>query len=253
MINKPYQIPFILDKGKRLQSFPNPCHALSEPNGLLAIGGQLSTQQLLEAYKSGVFPWFNQNDPILWWSPSPRALLYPSQFKCSRTMKKELKKDILITFDLEFNRVIRYCSDLRKKEGTWITSEMLRAYEDLHEQGIAHSIEVWHKKKLVGGLYGLSMGKVFFGESMFHLKPNASKIALFSLCHLPSPLDFDFIDCQIPSNHLYSLGAIDCSRSQYLKQLKTSLLSNPTIEEPWLIPPLNGIDLLNIANKHLRN
>tara|TARA_B110000879_G_C10982593_1_gene435994 strand:- start:80 stop:793 length:714 start_codon:yes stop_codon:yes gene_type:complete len=230
----PISIPVVLSQNT--QDFPSPKLALKEPNGLLAIGGTLSMPQVIKAYECGVFPWFNEGDPIMWWSPSPRTLLYPSQFKLSRSLKQTLKKDITITVDCQFEQVIHYCSQLRK-EDTWITNQMIEAYVQLHENGLAHSIEVWHEKKLIGGLYGLCFGHAFFGESMFHIKPNASKIALYALCHLPLPFTFDFIDCQLPSKHLHSLGAVDCTRATYLTLLKKTLLNKTEVGQ-WLVTPV---------------
>ena len=155
-------------------------------------------------------------------------------------MISQTKKDIIITVDCHFEEVINKCSQLRRdKEGTWITNQMIEAYIQLHLSGYAHSIEVWNQTKLIGGLYGVSLGNAFFGESMFHLQSNASKIALLALCNLPPPLKFDFIDCQLPSQHLHSLGATDYSREKFLNMLGKSLL-NPALTGPWLIEAIKG-------------
>ena len=162
----------------------------------------------------------------------------------SRSLKKSLRKDVFITVDLHFEQVIRACCYLRKKkEGTWITNQMLEAYIKLFNEGFAHSIEVWHENKLVGGLYGLSLGHAFFGESMFHISPNASKIALYALCNLPLPFTFDFIDCQLPTNHLSSLGSVECSRKTFLEMLKNSL-KKQTYSQQWSLPVISGRTLL---------
>lgn len=228
---------------KETQEFPNPQNALTSPNGLLAIGGSLSTEQLLLAYQSGVFPWFNQGDPILWWSPDPRCILFPDKFKLSRSLSKRLKQNFCISVDLQFEQVIRNCSYLRqKKEGTWITNEMIEAYIALFHQGYAHSIEVWFENVLVGGLYGICLGNAFFGESMFHFKPDASKIALYALCHLPVPHLFDFIDCQLATSHLISLGAKTMPRTEFLKLLQST--KEKTFQpENWSFDVISSINL----------
>lgn len=218
--------------------FPSPELALKDPDGLLAIGGSLAPQQLIKAYQTGIFPWFNEGEPILWWSPSIRTLLLPKQFKLHRSFKKILKQNFSITIDNHFQYVIEQCSQLRQnQQGTWITPEMIQAYCQLHQKGFAHSIEVWFQNKIVGGLYGLSLGHAFFGESMFHNLANASKIALFALCNLPLPFTFDFIDCQLPSAHLHSLGATDYPRDIFLRKLKKTLLKSTLIGQ-WQQDPL---------------
>ncbi len=236
-------IPFIITSEQ--QDFPDPKLALKDPNGLLAIGGRLSTNQILKAYRAGIFPWFNEDSPPLWWSPSPRTILRPKQFKLQRSLKQSLKKDIMITVDCQFETVINKCSQLRQnKEGTWITNQMIEAYIDLHHLGFSHSIEIYYKKNLVGGLYGLSLGHAFFGESMFHEHTDASKIALLALCNLSLPFSFDFIDCQMPSKHLHTLGAVDCNREYFITKLKNTLL-NQDLVGSWLQEPISGTQLLN--------
>lgn len=238
-------IPIVLDD--KAQGFPDPELALDEPNGLIAIGGKLSSEQLLIAYRTGIFPWFNEGDPCIWWSPTPRCLLLPNQFKLSHSFKKSLKKNFLISTDLQFKQVIQTCSQLRKhREGTWITDQMINAYIELFELGYAHSIEVWHENKLIGGLYGIQLGRAFFGESMFHLKTDASKIALYALCHLPFPYEFDFIDCQLPTDHLISLGATSVERSLFLDSLKMTQ-KHHTSPQKWSFPIISGQDLLKFT------
>lgn len=202
--------------------FP-PVHlALQEPNGLLAFGGDLQPERLLLAYSKGIFPWFSEGEPILWWSPAPRMVLFPKEIKISRSLRKRLKKDELrVTFNRQFAQVIHLCAELRQnREGTWISSEMKKAYTDLHHQGKAHSVEVWQENELVGGLYGLALGKVFFGESMFSRVSDASKVALVALARRLEALEFDLIDCQVYSPHLASLGAREIGREEFLGFLK---------------------------------
>ncbi|WP_412467036.1 leucyl/phenylalanyl-tRNA--protein transferase [Pedobacter sp. KLB.chiD] len=199
--------------------FPDP--ALAEEDGLLAIGGDLSTERLLIAYANGIFPWFSEGEPILWYSPHERCVIYPDQIKISKSMKKILKQEVFkITINQAFARVIQNCATTTRKgqDGTWITSEMQDAYTELHNQGYAHSIEVWQEDKLVGGLYGLKVNRVFCGESMFSHVSNASKAALIFL----SNLNIDLIDCQLPNDHLMSLGAEMISRELYMEMLQTS-------------------------------
>ncbi|MGQ3888931.1 leucyl/phenylalanyl-tRNA--protein transferase [Legionella sp. CNM-1927-20] len=212
-------------------TFPNPEEA--DDQGLLAIGGDLSPGRLLTAYSQGIFPWFDDDHPILWWSPNPRLLLIPQEFKLSRSLKKSLKKPYLFTIDKAFKQVIHACATIdKRKKDTWITSDMQQAYIELNRLGYAHSVEIWSEDKLVGGLYGVSLGRAFFGESMFHKERDTSKIALFYLCQLLIDWNFDFIDCQLPTPHLQSLGAIIVSRRDFLKQLKQTL-QYPTRKGLW--------------------
>lgn len=200
--------------------FPPPTLALD--NGLLAIGGDLSSKRLIQAYRQGIFPWFNQGEPILWWSPDPRAILYPKQFKVSKSLRKSLKKPYKITYDQAFEQVIVACSKPRTYQAdTWINQAMINAYCKLHELGFANSIEVWHDHNLIGGLYGIQLGQAFFGESMFHTVRDASKIALYHLCHHHQA--FDFIDCQIINSHLLSLGCQAIKRDDFLVALNKAL------------------------------
>ena len=195
--------------------FPDP--SLSEDDGLLAIEGDLSPERLLLAYANGIFPWFSDEEPILWWSPDPRFIVYPKDIKISHSMKKILKKNkYRVSFDTCFRDVISNCSSTRKEEGTWITNEMIEAYCKLHELGFAHSVETWYENKLVGGLYGVSIGRCFFGESMFSTMDNASKVAFISLSKLLEEKGFSVIDCQVHTEHLESLGAVNISRESFL-------------------------------------
>lgn len=196
-----------------------PDTALAEPDGLLAIGGDLSTERLQLAYQSGIFPWFNEGDPILWFSPHERCVIYPERIKISKSMNKLMKANVFtVTTNLAFDKVIENCAKTPRvgQDGTWITKEMQQAYIKLHEMGLAHSIEVWLNEKLVGGLYGVKIGKVFCGESMFSLVSNASKTALI---YLAKNMNFILIDCQLPNDHLTSLGAEMISREEYLEML----------------------------------
>lgn len=214
------QAPFWLDPKDRIR-FPDVELAMTEPNGLLAVGGDLSIERLLTAYRSGIFPWYSNGQPILWWSPNPRAVLYLDKLKISRSLKKTLRKDNYeLRLDSAFMQVIDACASARgPATGTWITEEMAYAYQRLHEQGYAHSIEVWRDHRLVGGLYGVSLGKVFFGESMFSRERDASKIALTALVKHLQKFEFAFIDCQVASAHLSSLGACNIPRQRFIHEL----------------------------------
>lgn len=211
----------VLDPAFPKQSFPALAKALDEPNGLLALGGCLSPQRLLNAYRQGVFPWFNPGEPILWWSPDPRLVLFPDQLLISRSLNKTLRKNRFeIRFDSAFEQVIDACAAPRNyTSGTWITNEMRHAYLDLHTLGVAHSCEAWYENKLVGGLYGIAIGKVFFGESMFHRKTDASKVAFAHLVNHLLNWGYQLIDCQVSSEHLLSLGAKEIPRSQFANLL----------------------------------
>ena len=197
------------------------------PEGLLAIGGDLSSDRLLEAYRRGIFPWYSAGQPILWWSPDPRAVLFLDNFKISRSLSKRIRKKIYTTsFDRCFRKVVESCAAPRKKDpvgGTWITQEMIGAYDQLHAMGYAHSVETWHNNKLVGGLYGLAIGRGFFGESMFSAMTDASKVALASLVAQLKRWGFAFIDCQLSSPHILSLGAKELPRARFLKELAAAL------------------------------
>ncbi len=201
-------------------AFPDIDQALDDPSGLLAVGGDLCPQRLLEAYRHGIFPWYEDPQPILWWSPQPRAVLFPDKLHISRSLKKQLRReDYQLRIDSHFDQVIQACAELSpKRPGTWITEAMLQAYNTMHQLGWAHSFEVWRDERLVGGLYGIAIGNVFFGESMFSRAPSASKIALVNLCRTLQELGFKVIDCQVGNDYLYSMGAEDIDRSQ-LKEL----------------------------------
>jgi len=213
--------------------FPPP--HLASGYGLLAVGGDLSQERLLLAYHMGIFPWYSEGDPILWWSPDPRFVLYPHEIKISKTLKKIIKKDVfMVTMDMAFNEVIDQCAQVRlqKNEGTWIVKDMIDAYCNLHESGFAHSVEVWLQGDLVGGLYGVSLGMCFFGESMFTLVSNASNVGLVKLVEHLKELSFDLIDCQVPTEHLIRFGARQIPRMRFLNQLKKSL-NAPTQRGKW--------------------
>ncbi|HEX9454945.1 MAG TPA: leucyl/phenylalanyl-tRNA--protein transferase [Candidatus Binatia bacterium] len=215
--------------------FPPPDYA--DPSGLIAIGGDLSSERLLEAYRVGIFPWYSDDQPILWWSPDPRLVLELDQFKIARSLRKTLNKGIFkVTFDRVFEEVIAACATVDRdgQQGTWITQEMQDAYIKLHGLGFAHSVETWFDNQLVGGLYGVSLGKAFFGESMFHLKSDASKVALATLVERLKAWGFRFIDAQMTTEHLVSLGAQELSRRIFLKQLQ-SAMRHPTKRGKWRI------------------
>ncbi|MBK7030891.1 MAG: leucyl/phenylalanyl-tRNA--protein transferase [Bacteroidales bacterium] len=210
---------------KKELNFPDPDEA--DDSGLLAIGGDLSIERLKLAYSNGIFPWYEEGMPILWWSPDPRMVLFPKKMIISHSLKQVIKKNsFTITFDLEFEKVIDECSVTPRKEqeGTWITREMKSAYLRLHEAGFAHSVEAWLDNKLVGGLYGVSLGRAFFGESMFHKETNASKVALFHLVERLMEWEYEIIDAQVYTNHLESLGGELIPRDQYLRMLEKALV-----------------------------
>jgi leucyl/phenylalanyl-tRNA--protein transferase len=218
--------------------FPDTQQALSYPNGLLAVGGDLSTQRLLRAYQRGIFPWYEEPQPILWWSPDPRSVLFPDEISVSRSLAKTLRKNrFRITTDTAFHRVLSGCAAPRARErGTWITNSMARAYMDLHRAGYAHSVEVWDQQQLQGGLYGVALGRVFFGESMFSRVSDASKVALVSLGRLMREYGHEIIDCQVESTHLNSMGARNIPRldfEQYLAHTGSLEGSSMTWRAEW--------------------
>jgi leucyl/phenylalanyl-tRNA---protein transferase len=215
--------------------FPDPRSA--DPDGLLAAGGDLSIRSLVTAYSQGIFPWYSDQSPILWWSPDPRLVLFPERFVISDSLAQRIRNGgFVVTVDRNFEAVIKICSQIKRKEqdGTWITPEMTDAYIRLHRAGLAHSFETWHGEELIGGLYGVSLGKAFFGESMFHQKPDASKIALCALVKWCVKHEFHFIDAQQSTTHLKSLGAIDVSRNEFLELLDKALQSK-TLTGQWNI------------------
>lgn len=207
---------------------------LADENGILAVGGDLTTERLTEAYTHGIFPWFSRGDPIIWWSPDPRFVLSPDSIKISKSMKQVLRKNIFkITYDTNFEGVITGCRKPRKKEkDTWITDEMFNAYCMMHEIGLAHSVEAWKDDKLAGGLYGISLGKCFFGESMFAEKSNASKAAFITLAKKLQQLNFVIIDCQVYTDHLDNLGAKEIPRSDFIDILNIGL-QHKTLQGNW--------------------
>jgi len=209
---------------------------LAQKDGLLAVGGDLSQDRLLLAYKMGIFPWYSDSEPILWWSPDPRFVLYPDDIKISKTLKKIIQKDIFhITIDQAFSQVITSCARIRlqNNEGTWIDKDMIKAYCKLHESGFAHSVEAWHEGELAGGLYGVSLGRCFFGESMFTRISNASNVAFVFLVEYLKSLSFDMIDCQVSTEHLVRFGAKEIPREQFLCELE-QLLEAPTKRGRWV-------------------
>jgi len=207
----------------------------SNDDGILAVGGDLSVERLILAYSNGIFPWYNEDDPIIWWSPEPRFILFPDEVKISKSMKKILKdKKFSITIDKDFPAVIAGCQSPRKyQQETWITDEMLQAYINLHNAGYAHSVEAWLDNNLVGGLYGVSLGKCFFGESMFTKVSNASKVAFITLAKILQKLNFHIIDSQVHTNHLESLGAKFIPRTEYISIVKKSISNDKTIVGNW--------------------
>lgn len=214
--------------------FPDIDEALDEPNGLLAVGGDLSAERLLVAYRSGIFPWFEQGQPILWWSPDPRMVLFPDELCISRSLQKTLNKSpYSVTMDTAFAEVIACCAQPRgDSRGTWITPAMQQAYTELFRRGFAHSVEVWRGDELVGGLYGIALGRVFFGESMFSFESNTSKIALVNLVKQLQQWNYELIDCQVSSDHLESLGASEISRDEFSRRLG-ELLPRAGQTSPW--------------------
>lgn len=206
-------------------SFPALEKALQEPNGLLAAGGDLSPERLIQAYRHGCFPWYQDGQPLLWWSPDPRTVLFPAELHVSRSLAKFLRQGhFQITFDQAFDEVINACAGPRSyADGTWITSPMQTAYRQLHQRGIAHSVEVWEAGELVGGLYGLAMGRLFFGESMFSHASNASKAGFVHLVKQLQAWDFALIDCQMPTQHLHNFGARQIPRAEFAVQLQLYL------------------------------
>lgn len=208
--------------------FPSTSTALTDPDGLLAAGGDLSPDRLLQAYSQGIFPWYSEGQPILWWSPDPRCVIFPHEVHISRSLKKFIRQTKpTLTFDQAFAEVIHHCARLDTDEGTWITNEMEEAYIELHQLGFAHSVEVWDEKELIGGLYGIAIGRCFFGESMFSLRPNASKIAFTSLCKQLKEWNYAIIDCQVENPHLLTLGAHCIDRKDFLSILNKNKNLSP--------------------------
>lgn len=222
---------YLLDK----ENLAFPSAHLAEEDGLLAVGGLLREDWLLKAYAEGLFPWFNPGQQILWWSPNPRYVIYPAEVKIQRSMRPYLNNEnYIFKFDTDFEQVIKNCAHIFRKNqrGTWISPEMKAAYLKLHKIGMAHSAEIWRDGKLVGGLYGVSMGRVFFGESMFSKEKNMSKLALIKLSQWLEKKKFVMIDCQVFSKHMVSMGAVPLARVDFLEKLKIGLKAE-TIKGKW--------------------
>jgi leucyl/phenylalanyl-tRNA--protein transferase len=209
--------------------FPPLSRALTEPNGLLAAGGDLSAARLIEAYRQGIFPWYSDDQPLLWWSPDPRMVMFPAELKISRSLGKRLRRrDYEVRVDSAFESVMRACAAPRDGQaGTWITDEMVAAYTNLHRRGLAHSVETWIGGELAGGLYGVGLGRMFYGESMFTRATDASKIALAHLARQLERWQFGLIDCQMQTAHLASLGAREIPRSAFVQRLKVLINCEP--------------------------
>jgi len=215
--------------------FPEPRQA--EPDGLLAVGGDLSPERLIEAYAHGIFPWFSEESPILWWSPDPRLVLRPDWLHVPRSLARTVKRGRYeVRADTAFSQVIRSCAEKPRpgQEGTWITDDMARAYEQLHHLGLAHSFEAWEGERLAGGLYGVSLGGAFFGESMFSERPDASKVAFVSAVRWLAGRGLDLIDCQVSTEHLLRFGARDIPREEFLAWLALTL-KKPTLRGRWTL------------------
>ena len=216
-------------------SFPAPSSALHDPNGLLCVGGDLSPERLILAYRTGIFPWFSEEQPILWWSPDPRCTLNWENLKISRSMRRVINSgQFTYSFDQAFDQVIKACAEPREySDDTWITSDMQKAYNHLHLLGFAHSIEVWHRERLVGGLYGIAIGRCFFGESMFSRQTNASKYAFITLAKHLQHWGYNLFDCQVPNPHLESLGARALPRAEFLTILAENI--DQPLNHPWQV------------------
>jgi leucyl/phenylalanyl-tRNA---protein transferase len=222
----------------RRDPFPPVEHALREPNGLLAAGGDLSPERLVDAYTRGIFPWFGEDDPLLWWSPDPRMVLFVGELHQSRSLRRVVKgRRFTVTLDRAFADVMAGCAEPRAyADGTWITGEMVQAYRALAERGVAHSVEAWADGQLVGGLYGVAIGRMFYGESMFSRESDASKVALVTLTRQLERWGFDMIDCQMSTDHLASLGAHEVPRAEFLRRLR-ELTRQPAVASPWVLDP----------------
>ena len=222
--------------GKDKARFPDP--SLAEPSGVLGVGGDLSVERLLAAYMQGIFPWYEEGQPILWWSPDPRTILSSHRLHVPRSLEKTLRADrYQIRFDTAFSQVMRACAETPRpgQNGTWITDDMIAAYERLHERGLAHSAEAWRGDVLLGGLYGVSLGGAFFGESMFAREPDASKAAFVLLVRKMAAWGIDLVDCQVKTAHLSRFGAYEVPRAEYLRQLSKAL-DHPTRKGSWTEP-----------------
>ncbi len=213
--------------------FPPVESALRNPNGLLAAGADLSTGRLLDAYSRGIFPWYSEDEPLLWWSPDPRMVLAVGDLRVSRSLRRRIRSGIFtLTFDAAFQEVMIACGHIRRDDGTWITSEMIDGYTELHRLGYAHSVEAWRGNELVGGVYGMALGRMFYGESMFARATDASKVALAYLVRQLARWKFELIDCQMSTPHLASLGACDIPRCEFLVRIR-ELVARPPVPSPW--------------------
>jgi len=221
--------------------FPPTSEALDYPNGLLAVGGDLTPKRLLHAYRRGIFPWFEAPQPVLWWTPDPRSVLFPDRLHVSRSLRRTLRRDqFTLTVDTQFSEVMRACAEARDAgPGTWIGDSMIRAYGELHALGHAHSVEVWSGETLVGGLYGVAIGRAFFGESMFSRESDASKVALVALVRLLGNAGFEIIDCQVESEHLNTLGATNIGRLDFEAWLAQTIDVQPA-PDAWVLPARCG-------------
>jgi leucyl/phenylalanyl-tRNA--protein transferase len=223
--------------------FPPVDNAMGEPNGLLAAGGDLSPARLLDAYRRGIFPWFGDEDPLLWWSPDPRMVLFVDELRVSRSLRKTIRsRRFGVTADRAFSAVMSGCAEPRAdQDGTWITTEMRAAYARLATMGYAHSVEAWVGGELVGGLYGVAIGRVYFGESMFARVTDASKVAFVTLVRQLQQWGFRIIDCQMPTAHLASFGAREIPRRDFLAEVDRAILE-PPIPSPWTLEPTDTIE-----------
>ena len=236
----------------KIKLVPFPAVDNATEDGLLAMGGDLNLNTIVSAYAQGIFPWYSDDQPILWWSPNPRMVLYPNDVKVSRSLKKTLKRgDFRVTCNQDFDAVIKACAMRGNQnpnianEGTWITDDMYTAYLALHQKHYAHSIEVWQGDKLVGGLYGLALGRSFFGESMFSRVSDASKVGLVTLCRYLSAANFRLIDCQVASDHLFSLGAIEIERNRFLSLIEDADINKPNVNFSKSFRQLCPDDVIN--------
>ncbi len=227
--------PAYLDPYQAECHFPDVSLALEEPDGLLAVGGNLSAKTLFNAYRHGIFPWYSDGQPILWWSPNPRAVIFPERLRISRSLRKRLRQQRFeVTLDHAFDKVIQECATTRNDGlGTWITAQMQHAYIEMHRLGHAHSVEAWRDGKLVGGLYGIAIGQVFFGESMFSRESDASKVAFFHLVAQLKKWQFSLVDCQVGSSHMSSLGAEEIARTTFIKHIESACNRRSQAPEQW--------------------
>ncbi len=243
----------LLDPHASDEPFPPVEMAWKEPNGLLALGGDLSPTRLINAYSAGIFPWYNPDEPIYWWSPDPRAVLFPHKIKLRRSLRKTIRslkrKGYSIRFDSDFPGVVAACAAPRQNTGgTWITNEMNLAYQRLHELGVAHSVEVWnHDNELVGGLYGVATGGIFSGESMFSTERDTSKIAFIALAWHMQQWGYTLIDCQIENSHLVSMGSENIPRDLYIKILRKAPFPEP---HDWVFNPDSDLSHWNPNEQH---